>query len=156
MSIQALPAATVRVIGASQVLTDPASVVKELIDNALDARASSIFVEVSANTLDVIQVRDNGHGIVAEDRAMVCRRYCTSKIRQYSDLKNIGGKWLGFRGEALASAAELSGTFILTTRVEGEDTATALRVEKSGEVGGYVRASRLVLEVNQLLTVCCS
>ncbi len=136
MSIRALPAVTVRVIGASQVLTDPSSVVKELIDNALDARASSIFVEISANTLDVIQVRDNGHGIVPEDRAMVCRRYCTSKIRHYSDLKDIGGKWLGFRGEALASAAELSGTLTLTTRVEGEDVATALRVAKSGEVEG--------------------
>ena len=60
MGIQALPRATVRAIGASQVLTDPAAVIKELIDNALDARATSISAEISSNTIDAIQVRDNG------------------------------------------------------------------------------------------------
>ena len=57
MPINALPSDTVRAIGACQVLTDPASLVKELIDNALDARASAIFVEISSNALDVVQVR---------------------------------------------------------------------------------------------------
>lgn len=136
MSILALPASTISIIGSSQVLTDAASVVKELIDNALDARASSIFVEISSNTLDVIQVRDNGHGIAPQDRSLVCRRYCTSKIRDYSDLKDVGGSSLGFRGEALASAAELSGIILVTTRVEGEDVAVALKVNKKGEVHG--------------------
>lgn len=136
MTIQALSSGTVKLIGASQVLTDPASVIKELIDNSLDARASSIFIDISINTLDVIQVRDNGHGIVPEDREMLCKRHCTSKIRHQQDLKDVGGKWLGFRGEALASAAELSGGLTLTTRVEGEDVATCLNIARTGEIQG--------------------
>jgi len=139
MSIAALPPSTVSIIGSAQVLTDAASVAKELIDNALDARASSITIEISSNTLDVIQVRDNGHGIAPQDRSLICRRYCTSKIRNYSDLKDIGGISLGFRGEALASAAELSGTTLITTRVEGEDVAVTLKVNPKGEVDGYAR-----------------
>ncbi|KAJ9648381.1 hypothetical protein H2199_001235 [Coniosporium tulheliwenetii] len=108
MPIEALPPATTRLIGSAQVLTDPSSVVKELIDNALDARATSISVEIAANTIDVIQARDNGHGIAPDDRAMVCRRYCTSKIREFDDLRRVGGSVLGFRGEALASLAEMN------------------------------------------------
>lgn len=134
MSIQALPQNTVRTIGASQVLTDPASVVKELIDNALDARATSIFVEISANTLDVIQVKDNGHGIGPEDRSMVAKRYCTSKIRNEDDLARIGGTSLGFRGEALSSAAEMSSSMSITTRVEGEEVAYLLKLRQDGEL----------------------
>ncbi len=134
MPIAALSEITVRAIGSSQVLTDPCSVVKELIDNALDARATSIFVEISLNTLDVIQVKDNGYGIGPEDRAMVCRRYCTSKIRNLEDLKDIGGRSLGFRGEALASAAELSGSLVVTTRIEGEPVGVSLKVERNGEI----------------------
>ena len=80
MGIQALPHAAVRAIGANQALTDPAAVVKELIDNALDARATSIAIDIHINTLDVIQVKDNGHGIPPQDRPLVARRYCTSKI----------------------------------------------------------------------------
>ena len=137
MSIKHLPTNTVHLIGASQVLTDPTSVIKELIDNALDAQSTSIFIEVSANTLDVIQVRDNGHGIVSEDRDLVCKRNCTSKIRGYDDLKEAGSRWLGFRGQALASAAELSGALTLTTRVEGEDVATCLNIARNGEIQGY-------------------
>jgi len=139
MSIAALPPSTISIIGSTQVLTDAASVVKELIDNALDARASSITIEISSNTLDVIQARDNGLGIAPQDRSLICRRYCTSKIRNYSDLKDLGGTSLGFRGEALASAAELSGTTLITTRVEGEDVAVALKVNTKGEVDGYAR-----------------
>ncbi|KAI9758976.1 MAG: hypothetical protein M1835_000484 [Candelina submexicana] len=144
MPILALPQTTVRAIGSSQVLTDPCSVVKELIDNAIDAQASSIFVEISTNTLDIIQVKDNGHGIAPEDREMVCRRYCTSKLREYSDLRGIGARWLGFRGEALASAAEMAGSMTVLTRVEGEDVATSLKVGRTGEVQSQERASHPV------------
>ena len=139
MPIVALPPNTVRAIGSTQVLTDAASVVKELIDNALDAHASAIFVEISTNTLDVIQVKDNGHGIGPEDRDVVCRRYCTSKIRALEDLENIGGSSLGFRGEALASAAEMSGSIVVTTRVEGETVAVASRFGRQGERERQVR-----------------
>lgn len=141
MGIQALPQSTVRAIGANQALTDPAAVVKELIDNALDARATSIAVEIHSNTLDVIQVKDNGHGIPPQDRPLVARRYCTSKITGTEDLRSIGGSSLGFRGEALASAAELSGGMTITTRVEGEQVATLLKISQQGEVVGQERAS---------------
>ncbi|KAI9727947.1 MAG: hypothetical protein M1828_005352 [Chrysothrix sp. TS-e1954] len=134
MSIQELPPTTVRIIGSSQVLSDPASVVKELIDNSLDARANAVSVEISANTLDIVQVRDNGHGVSPEDRDVICKRYCTSKIRDYADLKEVGGRWLGFRGEALASAVELSGSLVMTTRVGGEDCAVSLVMSSMGHV----------------------
>jgi len=133
-SIAALPLTTTRQIGSGQVLVDPSSVVKELIDNALDARAKSIFVDIPANTVDSIQVKDDGHGIPAEDRPLVCRRYCTSKIRDFHDLREVGGKWLGFRGEALSSMAAMSGSLSVTTRVEGEPVAVKLKYDRNGEL----------------------
>ncbi|PVI08085.1 hypothetical protein DM02DRAFT_511151, partial [Periconia macrospinosa] len=135
-SIAALPPTTVRQIGSMQVLTDSSSVVKELIDNALDARTNAIFVEISSNTIDSIQVKDTCHGISQEDRPLVCRRYCTSKIRDFHDLKSIGGTWLGFRGEALASMAAMSGGLEVTTRVEGENVASRMKYDGKGELAG--------------------
>ncbi|KAL8867541.1 MAG: hypothetical protein Q9198_008477 [Flavoplaca austrocitrina] len=137
MAIAALPSQTVRAIGSTQALTDAASVVKELVDNALDAQSTSITVEVSTNTLDIIQVKDNGHGIAPIDRPLICKRYCTSKIKDLDDLASIGGASLGFRGEALASAVELSGGLVVTTRIVGEATAVSLKVGQNGEVTKY-------------------
>ena len=137
MSIATLPAQTVHAIGSGQVLTDSASVVKELVDNALDAHATSITIEISANALDVIQVKDNGHGIAPADHGLVCKRYCTSKIKDMDDLAKIGGASLGFRGEALASAVEMSGGVVLSTRVAGEATGVTLQVSHNGEVVKY-------------------
>jgi DNA mismatch repair protein MutL len=144
MSIRALPQTAVRAIGAAQVLTDSSAVVKELVDNALDARATTIAVEIHNNTLDSIQVRDNGHGIPPQDRPLVARRYCTSKLTNADELQSIGGSSLGFRGEALASAAEMSGGMSVTTRVEGEQVATTLKIDQQGEVAGQERASTAV------------
>ena len=141
MGIQALPPTTVRTLGASQVLNDAVAVVKELLDNSLDAHATSISIEISSNTLDSIQVRDNGHGIPAQDRSLVARPHCTSKINGEDDLRVLGGSSLGFRGEALASIAEMSGSLTITTRVEGEQVATALKINRRGEVDGQERAS---------------
>lgn len=132
--IAALPPTTVRQIGSHQLIIDPSSVIKELIDNALDARAKAIFVDVATNTIDLIQVKDDGHGIASEDRALACRRYCTSKIRDFHDLKQVGGKWLGFRGEALASIADMSGAVFIRTRVEGEPVAVKLTYQRNGEL----------------------
>ncbi|ORX99871.1 histidine kinase-like ATPase [Clohesyomyces aquaticus] len=143
-TIKALPPSTVRQIGSTQAIVDPISVVKELIDNALDARATSIFVFISANTIDSIEVKDNGHGILADDRPLVCRRYCTSKIRNFDDLKEVGCKWLGFRGEAMASMAEMSGRLEIMTRVEGEPVAALLKIGRDGEVESTERASHPV------------
>ncbi|KAF2482608.1 histidine kinase-like ATPase [Neohortaea acidophila] len=141
MGIQTLPQSTVRTLGASQVLNEPASVVKELLENALDAHATSVSIEISANTLDTILVRDNGHGIPPPDRHLIARPHCTSKISGEDDLHSIGGTSLGFRGEALASVADMSGSLSISTRVEGEQVATVLKIDQRGEVEGTDRAS---------------
>lgn len=133
MSIHALPQTAVRTIRSGQALTDPASVVKELIDNALDARASNVAIEISANTLDVIQVKDNGHGIAPTDRPLVAKPYCTSKLKDEKDLAVVGSTYLGFRGEALSSALEMSDQITITTRVEGESVATAIKICQTSE-----------------------
>ena len=132
MPIAPLSDSTVRAIGSSLVLHDACAVVKELIDNALDATATSIVVEVSLDTLSVIQVKDNGHGIGVEDRQLICKRGCTSKIRTMEDLEKLGGSSLGFRGEALASVAELSEAVSLTTRIDGEIVGTTLKFGRDG------------------------
>jgi DNA mismatch repair protein MutL len=163
ISIKPLPPATAQLIGSSQVLLDTSSVIKELVENALDAHATSITIEISSNTLDVIQVRDNGHGIAPEDRALVCKRHTTSKISNLKDLKNLGGRSLGFRGEALHSLVETSGRVSVTTRVEGESVAVKLDTGDNGEIKGYVSChssfekvvgGRLTLDIgDQLLRI---
>ena len=134
MPIEALPKDTARALGSSLVLNDAKSVVKELVDNALDARATAISVEISANTLDVIQIKDNGTGIDVQDRQLLCKRGCTSKISTIEDLECLGGTFLGFRGEALASIVELSQAVVITTRVDGEIAGTAIKYATSGMI----------------------
>lgn len=132
--VRQLPDSLVRTISSSQTIIDVAILVKELIDNALDAGASSIRIEISPNILDVIQVRDNGTGIPLEDRLLVAKRHCTSKIRGLDDLKSIGGTNLGFRGEALASIATMSGSMAIITRTERDQIAAKLEVGENGKV----------------------
>lgn len=149
MAIAALSQATARVLTSSVALNDATSVVKELVDNALDAGASSIIIEISNNTIDTIQVKDNGRGIGIEDRQLLCKKGCTSKIRTIEDLSLLGGRSLGFRGEALASAANISSSVIITTRIEGETVATILKFGPNGKmlrlvVLSYVRFSHLM------------
>ncbi|KAJ5218074.1 uncharacterized protein N7498_000173 [Penicillium cinerascens] len=141
MPIEALPQTTVRAIGSTSVISDPCSVVKELIDNALDASATSLQVEISQNTLDVIQLKDNGHGIPTEDHPSVCKHTFTSKIQTVDDLKNVGGTSFGFRGEALASVAEMSGGVTVTTRSASEVTGTCLKYARDGSLSSSARTS---------------
>ena len=131
MAISALPETDSRAIASSQVITDPVSVVRELVANALDAGASSISVEISTNALDVIQVRDNGHGIPADDRSLVGIRHCTSKIRSLDDLSSLGGKSLGFRGEALASVFEMSDDVIVSTRYSSDKVGAKFSIREN-------------------------
>ncbi|KAF2435796.1 hypothetical protein EJ08DRAFT_675008 [Tothia fuscella] len=143
-SIKSLPPATVQLIGSTQVLLDASSVIKELVENSIDARATSISIEISTNTLDVIQVRDNGHAIAPDDRSVVCKRYTTSKICDFADVRDLGGSWLGFRGEALSSLAEMSRGLSVVTRVEGEGVAVKMEVGRGGDVVGRSTASHPV------------
>lgn len=150
MPIEALPQKTIRTIGSTSVISDPYSVVKELIDNALDASATSLQIEISQNTVDIIQLKDNGHGISPEDQQYVCKRAFTSKIQTLDDLKNVGGSSLGFRGEALASAAEMCGVLAVTTRVESEVAGRCLKFGRNGELIGYADLVRFLNHVTQL------
>lgn len=134
MPIKPLSDSDVRAIGSSLVLNDARSVIKELVDNALDAHANTISIEISPNTVDVIQVKDNGSGIGNEDRPLLCKRGCTSKIRTIQDLESLGGTFLGFRGEALASVTGLSDAVLVTTRIDGELVGSALRFGQKGEL----------------------
>ena len=134
MPITALPEKAARAICLSLVLNDAISVIKELIDNALDSHATNIIIEISANTLDTIQVKDNGAGIGVEDRQLLCKRGFTSKIRTFEDLAQLGGTFLGFRGEALASIAALSDSITFTTRVDGETVGTQLKFDCNGKL----------------------
>ncbi|KAH7417192.1 hypothetical protein BKA64DRAFT_657234 [Cadophora sp. MPI-SDFR-AT-0126] len=143
MAITALPEATIHLLGSAQALTTPTSLVKELIDNALDAKATSIDILISPNTIDKIEVRDNGHGIPQEDLDALGRRGHTSKLRSFEELKSIGGISLGFRGEALASALQL-GLVCITTRTEGEAVATSVQLKAPGGIASQNRTSHPV------------
>ena len=134
MPIHPLSDSVVRALGSSLVLNDARSVIKELIDNALDAQANTISIEISANTVDVIQVRDNGSGIRGDDRNFLCKRGYTSKIKTTQDLETLGGSSLGFRGEALASIAGLSNAVLITTRIDGELVGSASKFGPDGHL----------------------
>ncbi|KAK7540932.1 histidine kinase-like ATPase [Phyllosticta citribraziliensis] len=134
--MHALPPETSSVLTSAQLLTSPTAVAKELIDNALDAHATSLALEISANTIDLIQLRDNGHGIPPADRPLAARRHCTSKIRSLADVARLGGTSLGFRGEALAAVAESAGTLQIITRVAGETVGAVMEIGKDGELKG--------------------
>ena len=144
MPITKLPPPSIRALGSGQSLTQPSSLVKELIDNGLDAGASSVSVDISLNTVDIVQVRDNGHGIPVEDRAFLGKRYYTSKITGLEDLRLLGGRSLGFRGEALASACEMSGKFEIATRGEHEAVGERVRLGRMTEVVSQEKLSHAV------------
>ncbi|ROT36988.1 DNA mismatch repair protein MutL [Sodiomyces alkalinus F11] len=137
MSISQLPPSTVRRLGASALIVSPESVVKELIDNSLDAEATCLEILLSANTVDKFLVRDNGHGISPSDFHAVGRWSHTSKLRSFDELTSKGGKTLGFRGNALASASEISSVTI-TTRTCKDAVATVLSLKPGQKSGGIV------------------
>ena len=124
--IQQLPPHVADLIAAGEVVERPASVVKELLENALDAGASAIAVEIERGGLTYIRITDNGCGIAPEQLPTAFLRHATSKLRQASDLAAIGT--LGFRGEALAAIAAVSRVDIFS-RQTGAESGAALHLE---------------------------
>lgn len=129
--INVLSFAVANLIAAGEVVDRPASVVKELMENAIDSGADKITVEIQNGGVSLIRVRDNGCGMDKDDLPVAVRRHATSKIHDASDLDGI--MTLGFRGEALAAIAAVSDLRIIS-RVHGQPTGACIEVS-----GGEVR-----------------
>uniref|UniRef100_A0A8D1JXJ7 PMS1 homolog 1, mismatch repair system component n=1 Tax=Sus scrofa TaxID=9823 RepID=A0A8D1JXJ7_PIG len=126
-----LPAATVRLLSSSQIITSVVSVVKELIENSLDAGATSIDVKLENYGFDKIEVRDNGEGIKAVDAPVMAVKYYTSKINSHEDLENL--TTYGFRGEALGSICCVA-EVLITTRTASDNFSTQYVLDGSGHI----------------------
>src|SRR6476620_2331425 len=147
--INRLPADLANQIAAGEVVERAASVVKELVENAIDAGARRVQIHVELGGKKQVRVEDDGEGMGPEDARLAIERHATSKIRRADDLAAI--LTLGFRGEALPSIASVS-HFVLRTRARGQQSGTEIRVN-GGAVASTLEvaaAEGTVVEVNDL------
>ena len=144
--IKVLSDAVANQIAAGEVVERPASVVKELLENALDAGSTDIRVEVEAGGRRLIRIVDNGTGMMRDDAMLAFERHATSKLTSVHDLEKIGT--LGFRGEALPSIASVSR---LTLETHSRDESSGTRVEMSG--GKMIKCEEAGLAAGTIITV---
>lgn len=150
MPISPLPDDTVRLLGSAAVITTPIGLVKELLENAIDAGATCIDILISQNTVDRIEVRDNGSGIHPDDYECLGRPGHTSKLTSFEELRTIGATTFGFRGQALASANSM-GNVVVTTRTLQD--STGFKLELRHGVGGVESQERASAPVGTAVSV---
>ena len=131
-TIKALEGRTVHQIQSGQVIVDVCSVVKELLENSLDAGATAIDVRFKNHGLDSVEVQDNGSGIIHGNYETIALKHYTSKLTSYDDLSSL--QTFGFRGEALSSLCALSKFHVTTARADEAPKGTRLDFEMSGKL----------------------
>lgn len=131
MSIQVLDQETINKIAAGEVIERPSSVVKELVENAIDAGATAVTIEIKDGGISFIRITDNGSGISKDDIPMAFLRHSTSKIKSIEDLMNVSS--LGFRGEALSSIAAVSQVELITKTAD-DFTGSRYIIEGGNEI----------------------
>ena len=127
--IKILDESLINKIAAGEVIERPASVVKELVENSIDAESTKIFVDIEDGGKNLIKVSDNGTGMSKEDAAIAFERHSTSKIKDINDLFSI--KSLGFRGEALASIASVSELEVKTKFIHNKKNLSIIKMNTS-------------------------
>jgi len=147
--IRLLPETLINQIAAGEVVERPSSVVKELVENALDAGARRIDIDLEEGGMRLVRVRDDGGGMDGGDIALAVTRHATSKIASLEDLEEVAT--LGFRGEALPSIASVS-RFALTSRLPGAEHGIRLEVEggRAGELAPHPHPPGTCVEVRDL------
>lgn len=177
--IAQLPDSTIRLIAAGEVITRPFNVVKELLENSIDAGSTNVRINIEQGGVKLIEIRDNGHGIARADAQLLCSRYATSKINSAEDLTTIST--FGFRGEALASISEMADVEVKTfnmkvdnigwlakykggilanepvnrylqnhgTQIKVTNLFTGLKTRKSAVLNGFINEKKSIIDLVQ-------